>query len=70
MEYIRIFSLSILCLLPSIVKAQDDAYLPLSDEEFQTRHTAGFILDGWDDKRLQSSIFRVYDSSHPHTRCV
>ena len=44
MAYIRIFCLSILFLLPPVVEAQDDAYLPLSDEEYQTRHTAGFIL--------------------------
>ncbi len=44
MAYIRIFCLSVLFLLPPVVEAQDDAYLPLSDEEYQTRHTAGFIL--------------------------
>ena len=44
MAYIRIFCLSILFLLPPVVEAQDDAYLPLSDEDLQTRHTAGFIL--------------------------
>ena len=44
MAYIRIFCLSVLFLVPPVVKAQDDAYLPLSDEGLQTRHTAGFIL--------------------------
>jgi len=44
MAYIRIFCLSILFLLPPVVEAQDDACLPLSDEDLQTRHTAGFIL--------------------------
>ena len=44
MAYIRIFCLSILFLLPPVVEAQDDAYLPLSDSKLQVRHTTGFIL--------------------------
>ena len=44
MSCIRIFYLSFLCLVPSVVSAQDDAYLPLSDGNLQVRHTSGFIL--------------------------
>ncbi len=44
MSCIRIFYLSFLCLLPSDISAQDDAYLPLSEGNLQVRHTFGFIL--------------------------
>ena len=44
MSCIRIFYVSLLCLLPFVVSAQDDAYLPLSEGKLQVRHTIGFIL--------------------------
>ena len=54
MTYIRIFCLSILFLLPPVVEAQDDAYLPLSDSKLQVRHTTGFIL-AYSERHEQAS---------------